>query len=472
MAKVLEGLLPKRVFEIFEDICGIPHGSGNTKAISDYCVAFAKKRGLWFFQDELNNVIIKKAASAGYENHPTVILQGHLDMVCEKEPECDIDFLREGLRLRVEGDFVSADGTTLGADDGIAVAMALSIAEDNSLCHPPLEILFTVDEETGMYGAEGVDATLLSGKRFINIDSDHEGMITVGCAGGARAEIDIPLEKTDITAPCYCIGVEGLLGGHSGGDINKGRLNSNVVMGKLLSCLDSEYNIIDIAGGLKDNAIPALTKCVVSTNCDIMAIAKAFEQQNKIPTDNGLCITVEPTDRVERGFTYESSRTVSEFLSNVPNGIQAMSLHMEDLVETSLNLGILKVENSTLHASFAVRSSVGTEKLKLLEKLSEFSKKFGAEFASHSHYPAWEYRVDSPIRGIFSETYKRLYGKELIVRATHGGLECGLFSEKIKDIDAVSFGPDVFDIHTPRERLSISSAERTYEYLCEILKEL
>ena len=472
MANILKGLKPQRVFEIFEDICAIPHGSGNTKAISDYCVAFAKERDLWVFQDELNNVIIKKAASEGYENHSPVIIQGHLDMVCEKEPECDIDFLHDGLRLRVDDDFISAEGTTLGADDGVAVAMALSIAEDNTLCHPPLEILFTVDEETGMYGAEGLDATLLSGKRFINIDSDHEGMITVGCAGGARAEIDIPLIEGEITAPCYSVEVGGLMGGHSGGDINKGRLNSNVVMGRLLSSLDGDYNIIDIAGGLKDNAIPALTKCIVSTDCDIKSIASAFESQNKISTDSGLYVKVEPAEKTARGFTHESSVTIAKFLSTVPNGIQAMSTYMEDLVETSLNLGILKIEKNTLHASFAVRSSVGEEKLKLLEKLSEFSKKIGANYNSHSHYPAWEYRESSPLRDIFTSVFARVYEKKLIVRATHGGLECGLFSEKIEDIDAVSFGPDVFDIHTPRERMSISSTARTYDYLCEVLKEL
>ena len=472
MANILKGLKPQRVFEIFEDICNIPHGSGNTKEISDYCVEFAKDRGLWFYRDDLNNVIIKKAASAGCENHPVVIIQGHLDMVCEKEPDCDIDFLRDGLKLRVEGDFVSADGTTLGGDDGIAVAMALSIAEDTTLCHPPLEILFTVDEETGMYGAEGLDATLLSGKRLINIDSEAEGILTVGCAGGARAEIKMPLLEGEITAPCYDVTVGGLIGGHSGAEINKGRLNSNVVMGKFLQTLDGEYSVIDIEGGLKDNAIPTLTKCVISTSCDIAALAQRFVNDNKVPTDSSLCITVEPITQKKHGFTADSSRAIAQFLATVPNGVQAMSRHIDGLVETSLNLGILKVEKGCLCASFAVRSSVGAEKLKLLERLSAFAENFGGKYSSHSHYPAWEYREDSPLRDTFSTVFERIYGKEMIIEAIHAGLECGLFSEKIDGLDAVSFGPDLFDIHTPRERLSIASTARTYNYLCEVLKEI
>ncbi len=472
MADILKGLKPQRVFEIFEDICAIPHGSGNTKKISDYCVAFAKDRGLWVFQDNLNNVIVKKAASVGYENHPPVIIQGHLDMVCEKEPDCDIDFLRDGLRIRVDGDFVSADGTTLGGDDGIAVAMALSILEDNTLCHPPLEILFTVDEETGMYGAAGLDATLISGKRLINIDSEAEGVLTVGCAGGARAEIEIPLQICDIKMPCYKVSVNGLIGGHSGAEINKGRLNSNVVMGNFLRAIDGKYNIVDIAGGLKDNAIPTFTECTLSTDCDIMSLASDFVNNNKISTDNGLCITVEPISQTESGFTAESSRIVAEFLSTVPNGVQAMSRHIEGLVETSLNLGILKTENCTLCASFAVRSSVGAEKAKLLEKLSGVAERFGGIYQSHSHYPAWEYREVSPLRDTFVNAFECIYGKKPIVEAIHAGLECGLLSDKIKGLDAVSIGPDLFDIHTPRERLSIASTARTYYYLCEVLKEL
>ena len=472
MSEILKGLKPQRVFEIFEDICAVPHGSGNTKAISDYCVDFAKQRGLSVYQDSLNNVVIKKAASVGYETHSPVIIQGHLDMVCEKETDCDINMETDGLKLFVDGDLVGAYGTTLGGDDGIAVAMALSVLEDNTLSHPPIEVLFTTDEETGMYGAEGLDVSILSGKRLINIDSEAEGVLTVGCAGGARAEIEIPLQTCDIKMPCYKVSVSGLIGGHSGAEINKGRLNSNVVMGNFLQTINGDYSIIDIQGGLKDNAIPTFTECTVSTNCNIMAFADDFVNNNRIATDSGLCITVEPISKKNSGFTVKTSRVIAEFLSTVPNGVQAMSCHIEGLVETSLNLGILKTKSNALCASFAVRSSVGTEKIKLLEKLSDVAKNFGGKYQSHSHYPAWEYCEISPLRDTFVNVFECIYGRKPVIEAIHAGLECGLFSDKIKGLDAISIGPDMYDIHTPRERLSISSVQRVYEFLCAVLKEL
>ena len=472
MSDVLRGLKPQRVFEIFEEICAIPHGSGNTKAISDYCVGFAKQRGLSVYQDSLNNVVIKKAATAGYETHLPVIIQGHLDMVCEKDADCDLNMETDGLRLFVDGDLVGAHGTTLGGDDGIAVAMALAVLDDNTLLHPPIEVLFTTDEETGMYGAEGLDVSVLSGKILINIDSDNEGEFTVGCAGGARAEFSLPLKRCDISAPCYTVEISGLLGGHSGSAINKGRQNSNVLMGKLLASFDFPYNIIDIAGGLKDNAIPTYTKCVVSADAPVDVLAAQFKADNTVSTDSGLNITVKKSDDVACGYTKESSEAIAEFLSTVPNGLLALSCQFEGLPETSLNLGVLYIENDSLHASFAVRSAIGDKKKNLLSELRTFADKFGADYSERGHYPAWEYRAVSPLRDTFVNVWQNMYGNKPVVRATHGGLECGLFSDKIKGLDAISVGPDMFDIHTPRERLSISSAQRTYEFLIAVLKEL
>ena len=470
--RILEGLKPERVFYYFEDLCSIPHGSGNTKKISDYCVDFAKAHGLSVYQDKHNNVVIRKPASAGYEHHEPVILQGHLDMVCEKEPDCPIDFATDGLTLQRDGDLVFANGTTLGGDDGIAVAMALAILEDSTLIHPPIEALFTTDEETGMYGAEGLDTSVLTGKTLLNIDSEEEGILTVSCAGGARAGIEFPLTVGAVDMPCYTVTLGGLIGGHSGVEIHCGRQNANVLLGSFLHTLPFAYQIIDIRGGQKDNAIPRQATAIVAADGDLAAAAAEFVQTNRINTDPDLTITVEPTAAHTSGFDRTSSKRIAAFLTTVANGVQAMSADIEGLVQTSLNLGILKSDNNMLFATFAVRSSVGAEKDALLAKLEATAKTFGGSFESHGHYPAWEYRKDSRLRDTMVDVYTKLYGSAPEVVAIHAGLECGLFAGKIADLDAVSFGPNLYDIHTTRERLSIVSVERTYAYLCEILKSL
>ncbi len=468
---ILSGIKPERVMHFFEEICKIPHGSGNTDKISDFCVDFAKVKGLEVIKDKFNNVIIKKPASKGYESHPTVILQGHLDMVCEKEPDSTIDFATDGLKLKVDGDFISADGTTLGGDDGIAVAMVMAILEDNSLPHPPIEALFTTDEETGMYGAEGLDVSMLSGKILINIDSEEEGILTVGCAGGARADIELSLTKEKASSPCYRIVLDGLIGGHSGAEIDKGRLNANVTLGKFIKTLPFNYNIVNIHGGLKDNAIPRASEAIISCEQNPANFVDAFIMANKVDTDAGLSINVESTNAKEC-FNLESSKHIVDFLCTVPNGIQSMSRDIEGLVQTSLNLGVLKIENDALKATFAVRSSVNAEKYELLDKLSKVAESFGGKYNSHAHYPAWEYRKYSPLRDTMAEVYKKMYGASPKIEAIHAGLECGLFSDKINGLDAVSFGPNLYDIHTTRERMSVKSVERTFDYLKEIIKAL
>ncbi|MBQ5389732.1 MAG: aminoacyl-histidine dipeptidase, partial [Clostridia bacterium] len=451
--RILEGLKPERVFYYFEDLCAIPHGSGNTKQISDYCVAFAKARGLAVYQDAHNNVVIRKPASTGYEDHETVILQGHLDMVCEKEPTSPINFMTDGLTLKREGDLVFAEGTTLGGDDGIAIAMALAVLEDTTLAHPPIEALFTTDEETGMYGAEGLDASVLSGKTLLNIDSEEEGILTVSCAGGARAGITIPLSTDEVHMPCHTVTLTGLIGGHSGVEIDKGRQNSHVLMGQFLHTLPFSYQIIDICGGQKDNAIPRQTVAIVAASGDLATAAAEFVKANRIETEPDLAITVESTANCAIGFDMASSKRIAEFLATVVNGVQSMSKDIANLVQTSLNLGILKAENNLLTATFAVRSSVESEKTALLETLKATAKAYDGVFESHGHYPAWEYRKDSPLRDTMVEVYKKLYGNAPEVVAIHAGLECGLFAGKIPDLDAVSFGPNLYDIHTTRERL-------------------
>ena len=465
----LTHLHPARVFHYFEEICGIPHGSGDTARISDYCVAFAKAHGLRYRQDALGNVLIKKPATPGYEDHPTVILQGHLDMVCEKAPDCTIDFTTDPLDVDVDGDWVFAHGTTLGGDDGVAVAMALAVLEAEDLCHPPLEVLFTIDEETGMDGAVGLDAAGIEGRILINIDSEEEGVLTVSCAGGAKAEITLPLAYEANTQPAYEITVSGLQGGHSGVEIDKGRLNANVVMGEFLKSIGCR--VVSVQGGQKDNAIPVSSVAVITCATDPTILAEAFAAINRVETDPNLTLSVVPTT-AERVLTADSTTRVVEFLTTVPNGIQAMSADIEGLVQTSLNLGILTMDDTTLRATFAVRSSKNEEKTALLSRLNCVAFAFGGVCLTHGHYPAWEYCPDSRLREVMCRVWKQQTCKAPIVLAIHAGLECGLFCEKLPGLDAVSIGPNMRDIHTCRERLSVSSTARVYAYLCGVLKEL
>ncbi len=471
MKKVLSGLEPKKVFEVFEEICAIPHGSGNTKAISDYCAGFARERGLWVLQDELNNVIIKKPASAGYENHPPVVLQGHLDMVCEKDPEIDFDFTRDALRLKLDGDILSATGTTLGGDDGVAVAIALGIIDDDTLPHPPLEVIFTSDEETGMYGAAGIDAANITAKRFISLDHGDDSSFTVGCAGGTRVEIELPLETAAAVKPAYRISVSGLTGGHSGEEIDKGRLNANKLLGSFLSAVPGDVRISSISGGNMVNAITVNASCVVCTGEDLTAAAKIFEKENRCSADKGLTVTVDPV-HCDTAFTAESSKLIINLLCELPDGVQAMSADFTGVVETSLNIGVIKIENNAFHVFALLRSSKDNKKAELTEKIKKISERFGARCDIKSEYPAWEYKKDSPLRKTMVSVYEDMFGKTPDTIIIHGGLECGLFSGKIKDIDAVSTGPNLYDIHTAHESLSVSSLARIYKYICRVLEAL
>ena len=469
--KKLTGLQPARVFHYFEEIAAIPHGSGNTAAISDYCVAFAKAHGLAVTQDKLGNVIIKKPATAGYEEHPAVILQGHLDMVCEKAPDCAIDFEKDGLDLAVDGDWLFANGTTLGGDDGIAVALALAILESDDLPHPPLEVLFTVHEEIGLLGAAVLDGAPLDGRLLINIDSEDEGVLTVSCAGGVRADVTLPIERIDNTRNTYKITVDGLQGGHSGVEINKGRLNSNIVMGQFLSSLEN-YRIVRIEGGQKDNVIPRRTTCVLAATVDITKLGEDFAREHRVEGDSDLTVTVEHAIAENYTLTDESTRRIVEFLTTVPNGIIAMSEEIDGLVQTSLNLGVLKTEGDVIKAGFGLRSSVNAEKVALLDRVKAVAEVCGGRCESSGDYPAWEYQPNSRLRDTMCAVWERLYDAQAKVIAIHAGLECGFLCEKLAGLDAVSIGPDMQDIHTCRERLSVSSVERVYRYVCEVLKSL
>ena len=478
-AEKLASLKPESVFAYFEKICSIPHGSGNTKQISDYLVSFAKEQGLKFIQDADNNVIIFKNGTTGYEAHPPVILQGHMDMVCEKDADCPLNMETDGLDITHDGAYVYANGTTLGGDDGIAVAMAMALLASKDIPHPPLEVLITVDEEIGLLGAASVDLSALKGKILINLDSEEEGIFTVACAGGATATISLPAPKHPVYGPCFQLVVEGLQGGHSGAEIHKNRANANKVMGELLSRIQKvmPLSITSLSGGAKDNAIPRacqVTAVMLGMHADpINEIIDTLQQEIRAQYDEPeAVIRGENVDALGgNALSAELSTKVISLLCAVPNGIQAMSEEIPGLVQTSLNLGIAKLDGE-LSLSFSVRSSVNDEKEALLEKLRQVAAFHDAAYSQMGEYPAWEYKKDSHLRDIMVRVYRDMYAKEPAIEAIHAGLECGLLSEKIPGLDCISLGPEMHDIHTSREKLGIASTERIWQFLLEVLKEL
>ena len=473
----LAGLQPAGVFGYFEKLCSYPHGSGNTKQISDYLVEFAREQGLRYIQDSLNNVILFGEGTCGYEDHEPVVLQGHMDMVCDKDADCPIDMDTQGLDVTHDDTYVFARGTTLGGDNGIAVAYALALLADKTIPHPPLEVIITVDEETGMFGATGIDLSMLKGRTLINLDSEDEGIFTVSCAGGARGTISLPVHRRAVYGPCVRLTVEGLRGGHSGVDIHKNRANANKVMGELLSRVQKlmPLCITKRSGGSKDNVITH--SCQVTLVAmgmypeKINEVAQQLENEIREQYDEpNVKIYGDDVDALGgNALTTEDTAKVIALLCAAPNGVQAWSQDIEGLVQTSLNLGVVRLDEK-LSMTFAVRSSVNQEKRDLLAKLRELAQFNGADYSEVGDYPAWEYKKDSHLREIMIETYRQMYGAEPQVVAIHAGLECGILSDKLPGLDCVSIGPNMLDIHTSREKLEIASTCRTWEFLLEILK--
>ena len=473
---------PRRVFYYFEKLAAIPHGSTNTKAVSDYIVDVAEELGLICYQDDSNNVIIYKAGQGGGEDAASVIIQGHMDMVCEKEDGCDIDFEKDGLRLVLKDNLLSAEGTTLGGDDGIAVAYMLAILEDTEMTHPPLECVFTVDEEIGMLGATALDTSRLMGKTLLNIDSEEEGNLLVSCAGGATATLTFPIIRRGAQGDRYKLTLSGFKGGHSGVEIDKGRANADIVLGSVLKDLlyeDDSLRIVGVKGGLKDNAIPVRAEAVILTKraeliSDKLTLLLSDIKKIYGENDPEIVYSFEEAGDDEYSGMYPldelQSMNLIMLLGSAPNGVRKMSEDIEGLVQTSLNLGIMYTTENEVVMSFSVRSSVGTEKAELLEELDALIRSIGGSMSVEGSYPAWEYRKDSPIRDIMTETYEEMYGRKMEVQAIHAGLECGIFSGAIPGLDAVSFGPDIYDIHTPSERMDTDSVLRVWEYIKRVLE--
>ena len=477
-AERLAGLQPEAVFAYFEKLCSIPHGSGNTKPISDYLVSFAQEQGLRYIQDESNNVILFQEGTRGMEDHAPVILQGHMDMVCEKDADCPIDMETEGLDITHDGEFVFANGTTLGGDNGIAVAYALALLADKTIAHPPLEVIITVDEEVGMLGADVIDLSMLRGRTLINMDSDEEGIFTVSCAGGGTATLTLPAQRRPVYGPCIKLTVDGLQGGHSGVEIHKNLANANKIMGEFLSRVQAimPICITAFAGGAKDNAIPRscqVTLVALGMNPErINDIAQQLQQEVRAQYDEPNAVVC--GDNVEalggNAMSTEQTAKLIALLCATPNGVQAMSQDIPGLVQTSLNLGIAKLEED-MKLTFSVRSSVESEKHGLLAKLRELIEFYGGSYSQMGEYPAWEYRADSPLRDTMVRVYKEMFHKDPEVVAIHAGLECGVLGQKLPGLDCVSIGPEMHDIHTSREKLGIASTKRTWEFLLEVLKQ-
>ncbi len=476
---MLEVYAPHAVFEIFEKFCAIPHPSGHTVAATRYCLDFAAAHGLSCTADAAGNVIIRKPGTPGKEHLPTVILQGHLDMVAEQDPGTAINFQEDGLSLFVEGDLIGARGTTLGGDDGIAIAMILAILSDAALPHPPLEAVFTTDEEIGMLGAEAMDMSTLAGRYMLNLDSEDEGVLTVACAGGACANVEFPFCRTAAQGSLISVTLSGMAGGHSGAEIHKNRANAAHLSAMLLASVSSvcQVRLVSIEGGTKDNAIPCRATCSFFVDDPTMAEGAicAFRETAKATyaiSDPDFYLAYTVGEGQDAALSPADTQAVCRLLVDIPCGVQAMSRDIPGLVETSLNLGILKTDEAVISAVYSVRSSVGAEKQALISSMRRMATAAGASFCVEGEYPAWEYERISPLRDTVIATYRRLYGKEMRIEAIHAGLECGLFSSRLPGLSCVSLGPAMQDIHTTRERLSISSVARTYTLVCAILAAL
>lgn len=498
---VLSGLEPEKVFYFFEEITKIPHGSGNMEQISNYLVEFAKERKLFHIQDELKNVIIVKEATPGYEKEPAIILQGHMDMVAVKKPDYDIDMKTQGLKVAVDGDKIYGEGTSLGGDDGIAVAYALAILDSEEYKHPRLEVVLTVDEEVGLDGAREIDLSMLKGNRMINLDSEEEGIFLTSCAGGARVGCHVPVIFAQVEGIAVEVVVGGLQGGHSGAEIHKERGNSNALFGRLLWRVSEKIAVAmqSLNGGLADNAIPRETRAV------LVIKEKDKEVFDKIVKDVAANLaeeyaTKDPGIMIETKVlgkgafpcvTPEDTRNAASFLLALPGGVQAMSADMPGLVETSLNMGILELKAAEscldadadfldelsdevfgeLTAEFSVRSSVESAKYALIDKLEAITVMAGGDITITGEYPGWKYRKNSPLRDKMVALYEKMYGEKPRIEAIHAGLECGILGSKLTDLDCVSMGPQMSDIHTTEETLSISSTARVWEYLVKLLEE-
>lgn len=478
----LQNLEHRAAVKYFLELCAIPRGSGNEKEVSDFTADFGRKLGLDTIQDQANNVIIKKTGTTGFENAPRLILQAHLDMVCEKNKDVEHDFTKDPIQVYQDGDFLRARGTTLGADNGVGVAMAMAILESSELPHPPLTVIFTTEEEIGLFGAAALDAEHLDAARLINLDSGGDGVFTVGCAGGLRTVLTLSGRKEDLAGDYIGlkISIGGLLGGHSGGNINEGRANSVKLLGRFFAKIaENPAFIASLSGGDKENAIPREAEgiiCIKST--DLPAITAALDiliadiKNEYVNSDPKIQISYAPVSDIASAFDRGTTNKIIAALRLLPSGVQNMDQNMPAYVETSLNLGVVAVRGGDITFGHAIRSSVTSRKYDLLSQLQEVAGLLNARLEFNGDYPAWPYRQNSPLRDVFVEAEKDLSGAEPRLVNVHGGLECGVFLEKNPGLDAIAIGADVQNPHSPDESFSIPSLQRVWKLLVEVLGRL
>ena len=478
MSYVIQGYEPKRALEIFEDICAIPHGSGNESGVADYICRFAEKNSLFCLRDETGNVFVRKCATAGYEGAEPILLQGHMDMVCEKNSDSTHDFLKDGLSLSVKDGFLWADGTTLGADNGIAVAMMLALLEIDG--HPTLECLFTVEEETGLAGAKGFDCSYVTAKQMINLDSEEEWQVTAGCAGGCRTEVDFRYIAREISTgyTCLDVAITGLSGGHSGAEIHCGKTNAIIAMGRLLgtACEAAKVNLVSITCNGKDNAIARECFATVATdNAEAFKLAVLTEAEKIRPElctdDIGFSVAVSASKNTEKMLDGNTTKNIIALLVTVKTGVIKMSNHINGLVEYSRNVGVAETDNEKIKLTFSSRSSVEAQLDLSCRELDMLCGALGAESHHYARYPGWEYSPASPLRDRYIAAFKKLYGKDLTVGVIHAGLECGILSSKMNGMDIISIGPNMYDIHSPNEHLDLSSCEKIWNVLVGVIRQ-
>jgi len=477
---MLEDLNPKAVFRFFEELSKIPRCSGNEKQASDYLVTFAEERNLEVVQDKALNVIIKKPGTAGYEDSPAVIIQGHMDMVGEKSKASRHDFSKDPIALKADGDFLRADGTTLGADNGIAVAYGLALLDGADIPHPPIELLITTNEETGMGGASALKAEHLTGKTLLNIDAEEEGVFFVSCAGGVDLVCEFHTSWEESTSAALLIDVSGLKGGHSGLEIVQQRANAIKLLGRILAAAREagEFSIAAISGGSKSNAIAREAQATVVADAAVLkkitaivkALSKDFEAEFAA-MDRDIKVAVKSADKVAKRLDRASAEKIIDFLMIAPNGVQSMSKDLDGLVESSLNLGVLEQSGETVKITVSIRSSVTSIREDITRRVESLARLVDAESVRTGQYPAWQYEPDSKIRDLCVRVYKDVSGRDAQVQAIHAGLECGLLKQKLPDTDMISFGPNLYSVHTPDEHLSISSVANIWAFLTAVLEE-
>ena len=479
----MKNLKTEKVFYYFEEICRIPHISFHTEAIRDYVEQFAIEHHLRYVKDNNGNIVIYKPASNGYEEHKPVIIQGHLDMVGAKEENSTHDFLKDPIVIdedELKKGIITAKGTTLGADDGIAIAYALAILDDDSLMHPSLEVVFTTNEEVGLLGATDFDCSLLRGKTLLNIDSEEEGIFLTGSAGGMRLDVNIPVNTCYVESDMVTITVSGLKGGHSGDKIGTGRPSANVLMGRVLGKISENTGIMvsSVSGGVVDNAIS--TKCIAKLVCgrpeEIESICRIIQKelvQEYMGIEDNISVSVELSAKYSGNVIDDAgSRKLVMALRSMPQGVMMRNPDCHEMVETSLNLGILNVDTDGIRMGYSIRSSIESAKYELAERIKYITEFLGGTVSTSGIYPAWTYNPVSNVRNIIGEVYKKQTGREPVMKTIHAGLECGIFYNRIPGLDIVSYGPDIYDIHTYDERMETESVKRVYELTVELLRRL